>query len=259
MVNYPCKACTYETSIKTHWNRHIETAKHIRNVEEAAKKEAEEAAKIVAKPAEIREILKPISYMRTMMKDVMTIDSTDRIPMFYHQLNNIREIVNDGDRSLLCSSSTIVKCMTEIFRRSLKAAGGVGKYPIVCVDKKRTRLFFHMEYPDGEIEWVEDEDYKLFTVVVCCAIGSVILGTTAEREELGLGEKENYISHYLKKKGDKCDISKHLNKIMFWNYKGIRKVEDMSASYCYTNMLTAFCDIFCINNLVTDYNNGENE
>ena len=85
MLYYPCKACTYETSIKTQWNRHIETAKHIRNVEEAAKKEAEEAAKIVAKPAEIREILKPISYLRTMMKDVMTIDSTDRIPMFYHQ------------------------------------------------------------------------------------------------------------------------------------------------------------------------------
>lgn len=98
--------------------------------------------------------------------------------------------------------------------------------PIVCVDKRRRRFLFHIKKVDN-IEWVEDEDFKMITLFIKCII--------------------DCLSHTM------YESSKYHNDLSEMT-KIIGLIDDARPEYCLKKLIEFCTELFSIATLVEDYN-----
>jgi hypothetical protein len=115
---------------------------------------------------------------------------------------------------------------TTIINKFISKHGGKPKMPIVCVDKHRKRFLFHIKIGE-KIEWVEDTDMKMIKLFITGIIG--------------------FLS-FIFVETNKADLSEMLT------ITGL--IDENQPNYCMKRLIIICEELFCIANMVEDYNSG---
>lgn len=291
---FECKICNFSALLKTNYERHLKTSKHIlkaqvsgkiptvieptpvaddhkvqlQAIENALREEYETKLQAMknemllmkseflqmssqankqqpptmpqptiihmpAPPAQLkRQKILPITYVRKVMKKASVIEkctNEDGVVKYKNRQDafNVKPHVTVDDMEKfvnLCYEEGL----KAILNRFITAHGGREKMPIVCVDRRRKRFLFHIK-TDETVEWVEDESHLLITFFIKCIVDALSYVFIANTEEFG----------------DLLTIT------------GL--VDESRSNYCMKKLISICETVFCITNLVEDFNGGFDE
>jgi hypothetical protein len=323
---YFCETCQFKTHSRKNYNTHIETIKHKKLSEPLAenvivvntsvKEKENEIALLQLKMEQQQkdfqiELLKiqlanatqnsgkknsdddnkkvlPITYMTKKMRNNMVIESKIEKSVLRLKYDFLDDYIDDECRTILVNCVKFQSVILHILNKFLDSIGGVRNSPIVCLDRQRKKMMYHIQNEAGDIEWYEDKNNLFFkTMVSDLFFHQIMSGTKKERENFPESEQQReYYSYDEMKMMGKRNIymedrlrPEHLlhekisafkmfqmkthnipesktggDEYMEVSQKFCKWDTPETPQYCYKSLLNSYCNLFSINDLVDEYN-----
>lgn len=210
----------------------------------------------------------PITYMKKKMKNNTCFKMINfKIP--FAEYNPIVNILDDESRSLYFNGEKCKDAVIYVLRKYIQSIGGLQKSPIVCIDKRRKKIMFHTQNEDGKIEWTQDTDYSYFTNIVRYIVDGIFFGNDEEIKDMptdSVLDQDKYttrwkiIDWYMKCYNIKNENVSLAQEEVIVKDNGLKRIawddEKYQSVYCYGKLLNEFCELFCINDAVEEYNDS---
>jgi len=208
----------------------------------------------------------PTTFMRNKMKKNIAFKMINfKIP--FEEYNPFINILDDESRNLYFNKENCQTSVIYILRKYIQSIGGLEKSPIVCLDIKREKIMFHTQNEDGKIEWVQDTNYSYFKNMVRYILDGIFFGNDEETKNMptdSVLDQDKYakrwkiIDWYMK-----CYNTKNVSiaqEEVIVKDPGLKRIawddKDYKSVCCYDKLLKEFCELFCISDVVEEYNDS---